>query len=409
MAAPQALTDWYTSQVNAAPAGQVTSPTPSAGGLLTDTSAKNPTAVTTSTVYSPATLPNPTNWNVTPDQTAAGQLNQITAQDSPLMQRAATSGLQLANSRGLLNSSMGVGAAQDAVLAAATPIAVNDAGVRAKSAGYNADTANTFAVDNTNATNTANSFAAQAANHASDFNATNVFTAQQSALDNQNKMDQTLASTTATLGFHLNDQITAINQDLNMNQAAKDYATQQLYDTYKSNVSMLTNIGKVPDVSALLVNNAPRVAPPAPDYTNNAAAIAAQNYQAEVNAAKMAAAQPQPQPQPKGGSMICTRMHDIGVMDDYIYRADDLYARWLEYTNPDFLYWYQSWAIHFVNAMHGRTMASRFLIKSAWRLIVNPWSTQMAYEVGYLKKGSKIGRFIMKSAEKLYLLTRKTQ
>lgn len=59
----------------------------------------------------------------------------ITAQDSPLMEQARTSGLKLANSRGLLNSTMAIGAAQDSTYRAATPIASQEA---AQAAGRNA-------------------------------------------------------------------------------------------------------------------------------------------------------------------------------------------------------------------------------------------------------------------------------
>lgn len=61
------------------------------------------------------------------DDSMANKVNQITSQSSPLMQAAKTEGMKLANRRGLMNSSMGVGAAQDAMLKYATPIASQDA------------------------------------------------------------------------------------------------------------------------------------------------------------------------------------------------------------------------------------------------------------------------------------------
>ena len=48
--------------------------------------------------------------------TSAGRLDQMLQSDSPLMERAATQGQQMANSRGLLNSSMAAGAAQGAMI-----------------------------------------------------------------------------------------------------------------------------------------------------------------------------------------------------------------------------------------------------------------------------------------------------
>lgn len=57
----------------------------------------------------------------------ADRLADITKQSSPLMQQAKTDALKLANSRGLINSSMAVGAAQDATVRSALPIASQDA------------------------------------------------------------------------------------------------------------------------------------------------------------------------------------------------------------------------------------------------------------------------------------------
>lgn len=55
------------------------------------------------------------------------RVNEITAQDSPLMQQAMTAGMKFGNSRGLLNSSMAGQAAQEAALNVALPIASQDA------------------------------------------------------------------------------------------------------------------------------------------------------------------------------------------------------------------------------------------------------------------------------------------
>lgn len=59
----------------------------------------------------------------------AGRVSSLIAQDSPLMQQAKTKGTQLAASRGLTNSTLAGEAEQNAVLAAATPIATADAGL----------------------------------------------------------------------------------------------------------------------------------------------------------------------------------------------------------------------------------------------------------------------------------------
>lgn len=61
------------------------------------------------------------------DDSVVTSLNKLTSQDSPLMRQAQTSGLQMANRRGLLNSSMAVKAAEDAAYAAAVPVASQEA------------------------------------------------------------------------------------------------------------------------------------------------------------------------------------------------------------------------------------------------------------------------------------------
>lgn len=60
---------------------------------------------------------------VQPETDIAARVAQITSGDSPLMRQARTSGMQAANRRGVMNSTMGIGAAQSAALGVATPIA----------------------------------------------------------------------------------------------------------------------------------------------------------------------------------------------------------------------------------------------------------------------------------------------
>ena len=60
-------------------------------------------------------------------KSTAGRVDSIIAADSPLMQRAAAKAGQAMNARGLMNSSMAIGAGQAAVMDAATPIATSDA------------------------------------------------------------------------------------------------------------------------------------------------------------------------------------------------------------------------------------------------------------------------------------------
>lgn len=56
----------------------------------------------------------------------AHRLSKIMSTDNPLMRRASATGMQSANRRGLANSSLSAGASQNAMIAAAAPIASQD-------------------------------------------------------------------------------------------------------------------------------------------------------------------------------------------------------------------------------------------------------------------------------------------
>ncbi len=105
-----------------------------------------------------------TNWNVTSPQTVQGQLEGVIASDSPLMQQARAQSLAQMNRRGLINSSMAVGAGQEAVIKQALPIAQADAAMYGSAAKTNADTANAMAQFNTNLQSKAAEFGANAQN-----------------------------------------------------------------------------------------------------------------------------------------------------------------------------------------------------------------------------------------------------
>ena len=79
---------------------------------------------------------------LTTGTTTADQLSGILNKGGALMQQAATSGNQSAAARGLLNSSMGVQAAQSSVLSAATPIAQSTAGEINQTNQFNAQNIN---------------------------------------------------------------------------------------------------------------------------------------------------------------------------------------------------------------------------------------------------------------------------
>lgn len=62
-------------------------------------------------------------------ETVQGQLKNVLAADSPVLQQARAGATQTMNRRGLINSSMAAEAGESAVIGAATPIAAADAGI----------------------------------------------------------------------------------------------------------------------------------------------------------------------------------------------------------------------------------------------------------------------------------------
>ena len=88
------------------------------------------------TTPAPATL-----RTITPEETVSGQLNKLLAEDSVYLQSAKSKAMELANQRGLINTSLAVGSAQRAAIDAATPIAAQDASTYAAS-GLSAQNAN---------------------------------------------------------------------------------------------------------------------------------------------------------------------------------------------------------------------------------------------------------------------------
>ena len=99
----------------------------------------------------PSTLTGPaTRSIVSADETVSGQMDKILASNSPLLQRAKTRAAQAANSRGLLNSSMGVQAGEEAVLTTAMPMAQQDAATYNKQGLTNQAAANQFGLSNQN-------------------------------------------------------------------------------------------------------------------------------------------------------------------------------------------------------------------------------------------------------------------
>lgn len=166
-----------------------------------------------------------TNWNVTNPQTVQNQLTGIIDANSPLMQQARTGALQQMNQRGLINSSMAVGAGQEAVIRQALPIAQQDAQTFARSGEFNANAANQMAQFNTGQTNTASQFGAAASN--------------QAALANQAAQNTAAQFTSSAANQASLANVSAQNQAAQFTAGAANQASQQYAQALNATVNKM--------------------------------------------------------------------------------------------------------------------------------------------------------------------------
>lgn len=195
-------------------------------------------------------------------ETAENRLTGILNKGGPLMQQAATAGQQQAASRGLLNSSMAVQAAQAATYQAATPIATADANSINQMAGQNAsqfnntlqsnaNAQNTAAQTNMSATNQANQFNANTQNQASQWNASTQNEFAKLNTQNQNTANQWNAqqgneATLKTLDINSREQLA--NIEANYKQLMQtNSSAENMYSQVMKNISDIQNNKDISD------------------------------------------------------------------------------------------------------------------------------------------------------------------
>lgn len=107
-----------------------------------------------------------------------------------------------------------------------------------------------------------------------------------------------------------------------------------------------------------------------------------------------------------GGSVICTRYFEHGYLDEHVFSADCVFADRLMLENPAFIAWYWSWGIPFVNTvLHGQTKLSRLAIWLGSPLC-KAWAQEMAFQVGAVHKGSRVGKWMMKTGQFIFKLSK---
>jgi len=178
---------------------------------------------------------------VTPDAvTAQGELAGILNKGGPLMQQAANMGNAQAASRGLLNSSMGIQAAQNAMIQNAAPIAQSDAAAKNNANFQNANTLNTAESNNTNILNSTNQWNAQQQNANSQFNVQ-----QNNAMNQWNAGQQNEATLKA---MDINSREALANIEANYKQLMQvNSSASGLYEQVMKNISDIQNNKDIAD------------------------------------------------------------------------------------------------------------------------------------------------------------------
>lgn len=108
-----------------------------------------------------------------------------------------------------------------------------------------------------------------------------------------------------------------------------------------------------------------------------------------------------------GGTVICTKLYELGLMSQKIYQADADFGAELQSINPDVYHGYRAWADIVVDWMDGKgpkmmpwmtdeefsESISRWSTRWAYN-IATPWAEHMAYKMGALDKDNLTGRII---------------
>lgn len=161
-------------------------------------------------------------------QTVQGQLAGITSKSSPLMLQAERRARESMVPRGTLNSSLAIGAAQDAVIGQALPIAQQDAQTYFGAATKNVDSENAARNFGANATNQANLAGAQLETDVSKSNAASTNEASARAAEAQN------AASMGLMDVASRDRLAQLDSATRLQLQTMDSAT-------RTNISNLEN------------------------------------------------------------------------------------------------------------------------------------------------------------------------
>ena len=110
------------------------------------------------------------------------------------------------------------------------------------------------------------------------------------------------------------------------------------------------------------------------------------------------------------GTIICTKLHELGYLPKEIYEADEAFGRILREKDPNAYYGYVKWATIVVDWMSGKGPQCMFWIRNpekraevqrklaiSWAIkIATPWAEHMAYVMGIGEQDNPTGKKLMK-------------
>lgn len=214
--------------INSAPGSSTTTPgaTPAGNsGPGAPVTSYNPNqAAVANATSTPTTIPT--------NGTVQSQLQNIIASGSPLMEQAETNAKNVMNQRGLINSSQAITAGDNSVIAAATPIAQQDAATYATAAEQTAQAANAASLQNSSLGTQTSQFNAGQGNAALSQAATASNTAAVTA--------QQIAGQTTIQGMQdtVNQSIAQLQANTSLSTAQLSAATQQIVANIQANTSI---------------------------------------------------------------------------------------------------------------------------------------------------------------------------
>lgn len=96
-----------------------------------------------------------------------------------------------------------------------------------------------------------------------------------------------------------------------------------------------------------------------------------------------------------GMSVICTRLHELGYLDDDVFALDNRFGETLWATEPEIMIGYHAWAKPLVAQLHANTSFSRILIKLCVPM-TRAWAYEMATHYGLEKHPNRFSQILGK-------------